>query len=246
MKRGPQTNTAVIWHDVECGGYDADLPLWAELAEAAGGPILDLGCGTGRVALHLAQLGFDVKGLDRDPDLVAALNERAGSLPASAEVGDARDFEIENEFAIALAPMQLLQLFGERAERVACLSCIAAHLRPSGRAALSIAEQVLPGVNGGGVEMIPDTREIDDWVYSSLPLEIAVEAEWIVVRRLRQTVSPDGDLSDETNEVRLRVCSADLLEREAKEVGLRPASRLRVPATEDHVGSTVVMLEREA
>ena len=45
----------VAWHDVECGGYDADLPLWRELAARRGGPVLDVGAGTGRVALDLAR-----------------------------------------------------------------------------------------------------------------------------------------------------------------------------------------------
>ena len=37
----------MVWHDVECGGYDADLTLWRELAREAGGPVLDVGAGTG-------------------------------------------------------------------------------------------------------------------------------------------------------------------------------------------------------
>ena len=45
---------AIAWHDAECGSYRADLPLWRELADEAGGPVLDLGCGSGRVALDLA------------------------------------------------------------------------------------------------------------------------------------------------------------------------------------------------
>ncbi len=45
------TAERAIWHDAECGAYAADLALWEELAAAAGGPVLDLGCGTGRVAL---------------------------------------------------------------------------------------------------------------------------------------------------------------------------------------------------
>src|SRR5439155_27271172 len=54
--------TEVMWHDLECGGYVEDLPLWRELA--GDGPVLDLGCGTGRVALDLAAHGVPVVGLD--------------------------------------------------------------------------------------------------------------------------------------------------------------------------------------
>ncbi len=87
-------NAAAIWHDVECGAYGADLSLWEELAERAGGPVLDLGCGTGRVALHLARRGHAVTGLDREPDLVEELNRRAEGLPARALTGDAREFSL--------------------------------------------------------------------------------------------------------------------------------------------------------
>ena len=55
---------AVRWHDLECGGYDVDLPLWRELAAEAGGPVLDVGAGTGRVALDLARRGVAVTALD--------------------------------------------------------------------------------------------------------------------------------------------------------------------------------------
>ena len=55
-----------VWHDVECGGYAADLPLWRELAAREAGPVLDVGAGTGRVALDLARAGHDVTALDRD------------------------------------------------------------------------------------------------------------------------------------------------------------------------------------
>ena len=51
---------SVIWHDLECGGYREDLPLWRALADRAGGPVLDVGAGTGRVALDLARAGHEV------------------------------------------------------------------------------------------------------------------------------------------------------------------------------------------
>jgi predicted RNA methylase len=93
-------NATTIWHDVECGAYSADLALWEEMAGEAGGPVLELGCGTGRVALHLARRGYPVVGVDLDPELVAALSERAGGLPVQAIAADARDFSSRPMFPL--------------------------------------------------------------------------------------------------------------------------------------------------
>lgn len=226
----------VIWHDVECGSYDADLPLWEELASDRGGPILDLGCGTGRVTSHLVRRGHEVCGLDLDPALIAGL--------ANAEAGDARDFALDRRFALALAPMQLVQLFADRKERIDCLRCVARHLTPGGLAAFAIVESMPAPVDSASP--LPDTRELDGWVYSSLPVDAQVDSESIRVRRLRQTVSPRGELEEELYEVGLRRLDAETLEAEAREAGLAPAGRRPIPPTDDHVGSTVVLLAKES
>jgi SAM-dependent methyltransferase len=233
----------VAWHDVECGAYSADLALWEELAGGAAGGILDLGCGTGRVGLHLARRGHSVTGLDVDAALLAAFGERAAELPAEMELGDAREFELGREFGLVLAPMQLVQLFAGAEERVECLRCVAGHLRPGGRAALAIVEE-MPAAGEGAP--LPDVREVDGWVYSSLPIETRAEDGSIVVRRLRQVVSPEGELSEGVDEVGLRRLPAGTLEREGVGAGLAPAGRREIPATDAHVGSTVVLLERRA
>jgi SAM-dependent methyltransferase len=233
---------SVVWHDVECGAYSADLVLWEELAARAQGPVLDLGCGSGRVALHLARRGHSVTGLDSDPELVAALRARAGELPAGAEVGDATQFDLGTEFALVLAPMQLVQLFEDRVQRVACLRRVAVHMRAGGLAAFAIVESMPPPVDDASP--LPDSREVDGWVYSSLPIDARVERGTIRVRRLRQTVSPPGGLAEELHEIGLRTLDAPGLEREAREAGLRPAGRRSIPPTDAHVGSTVVLMEK--
>jgi SAM-dependent methyltransferase len=236
---------AVLWHDLECGGYGADLELWEELAAEADGAILDLGCGTGRVALDLARRGHRVHGIDLDAELVAAFNERAAAaaLPARATAADAREFDLGEKFALVLAPMQFAQVLGGAAERLACLRCAGAHLRPGGRLALAIVDGMPAELVEEAPPPLPDTREVEGWVYSSLPLDAGLGAGTIVVRRLRQIVSPDGDLSDELDEVPLQILSAETIEAEAMEAGLPPTGRREIPPTESHVGSLVALLE---
>jgi SAM-dependent methyltransferase len=231
-----------IWHDVECGAYGADLKLWEGLSEAAEGPVLDLGCGTGRVTLHLARRGHPVIGLDVDPELVGVLTERADGLPVETVVADMRDFGLEGPVGLALAPMQTLQLLPGAADREACLRRVASHLRPGGRCAAAIIER-MPEPDDSPPPL-PDVREVDGWVYSSLAVEAAVGPEEIFVRRLRQTVSPAGALHEEGNEVRIATFPATRLEAEAAPAGLLPAARHEIPPTDIHVGCTVVVLEK--
>lgn len=239
-----KTPDRVIWNEVECGFYTADLPLWEQLAAGRDEPILELGCGAGRVVVHLArETGKLVIGLDSDDEAVAAVWERARGLEGDAEVGDARSFELAARFQLVLAPMQLIQLLPGRADRVCCFACVFEHLEPGGLAAFTVVEEVPSLPAGETSPPIPDVRQVDDWVYSSLPLPTEVRKGEIVLRRLRQIVAPDGALSEEVNEVVLQSLTAETIEQEASEMGLIPAGRREIPATEAHVGSTVVLLE---
>jgi len=235
---------ATIWHDVECGAYAADLPLWEELAERSGGTVLELGCGTGRVTLYLARRGHRVIGLDRDPELLAALAERGADFELSTVEADARAFELSEPVSLVLAPTHLLQLLPEAEQRAECLRSVAAALEPGGLLAAAIIES-MPEPDGAPPPL-PDVREVDGWVYSSLAIEAAVAPGEIVVRRLRQRVAPDGSLSEEPNEVRIATFSAEALEEEAATYGLVPAGRREIPPTSMHEGSLVVLLERSA
>ncbi len=236
-------SAASIWHDVECGAYSADLALWEEMAIEGDGPVLDLGCGTGRVALHLARRGHQVVGVDLEPELIASLLERGRGLPLEGIVADARDFDLEEDFSLALAPMQVLQLLPDSADRVACLRRVSARLRPGGRFAAAILER-MPEPDDSPPPL-PDVREVDGWVYSSLAVEVAVGPGEIVIHRLRQTVSPAGELSEEDNEVRITTFPASRLEAEAAEASMVAVARHEIPPTDIHVGSIVVVLGKE-
>jgi len=234
----------VLWHDLECGRYAADLPLWRELAADANAPILDLGAGSGRVALDLARAGHDVTALDLDPLLLAALRARAeaADLMLATVCADARDFTLERRFALVLAPMQTVQLLGGAAGRARMLRCAAACLAPGGLLACALAD-ALEGFDAAHSEPpLPDVLERDGWVYASQPVAVRADADGATIERVRQTVAPDGARTAEGDAVRLDRLDGDTLEAEGAAGGLRSAGRRFVEMTEEHVGSEVVLL----
>jgi SAM-dependent methyltransferase len=233
----------VTWHDVEHGSYDADLPLWRELAAAAGGSILELGAGTGRVAADLAANGHELVALDTDPDLLAELAERATSVITVQ--ADARSFALNTEFALILAPMQLVQILGGHEGRIAMLESVHAHLRPGGcfAAALSDPRDAVPA-GGPSSPPLPDIIERDGWVFSSQPLSVREEGGYVVIERRRQAVSPSGELEAEDARIVLDVLTVDEFELELRDVGLAAVERRNIPETLDHIRSTVVLCRR--
>jgi SAM-dependent methyltransferase len=246
VREAPPGDSAVLWHDVECGSYSADLPLWRELAAKADGAVLDLGCGTGRVALDLAERGHELTGVDSEPRFVEELRRRARArdLSITAVLGDARELRLEHSFALVLAPMQLLQIVGGAAGRLAVLRGVRRYLPPGGRFAAAITPPAASLAVEDEVPPLPDVLERDGWVLSSYPLEVRFEDSGVAVERLRQLVSPAGELSEELNTVRLDAVTAAGLEAEGGEAGLAAAGVAAIPETADHVGSTVVILER--
>jgi SAM-dependent methyltransferase len=239
-------NDAVVWHDVECGAYAADLPLWRELAARAGGPVLDLGAGTGRVALDLAARGHEVTAVDREPELLDELAERAAArgLEVTCLVADARELALDARFALAIAPMQFLQILGGPAGRSAVIGAAAASLTVGGHFATALAELEESVAPDDAALPVPDVGERDGWVYSSLPLDVRPEPGGVAVERLRQRVSPRGELDEERHTQLLDSLAVGQVEREAAEHGLVVVEHREIPPTADHVGSKVVVCRR--
>ena len=133
-------NLGALWHDLECGAYREDLPLWRELAMEAGGPVLDVGAGTGRVTLDLAAHGATVVAVDVDPALLEALAHRAAGLPVETVVADAREFTLTGACSLVLVPMQTLQLLGGARGRAAFLRARGPTWRREGCVAAALAD----------------------------------------------------------------------------------------------------------
>ena len=241
----PSVPTAVTWHDAECGGYGSDLPFWAALAESCGGPVLDLGAGTGRVTLHLAAAGHEVVAVESDGELAATLGRRAleRGLGESVEVvcADVRELALGRRFPLIVAPMQLMHMLGGPEGRRLTLKAVAGHLTPGGSFATAVLAEPLPP--SGPTEPLPDVREVEGWIHSSLPLEVRVEEDSLSIVRLRQLVAPGGELSEDLHELTVDRLPPGVLEREIAAAGLEITSHIAIPETDEHVGSVGLIME---
>jgi SAM-dependent methyltransferase len=234
--------TDVLWHDLECGGYDVDLPLWRELADREGSPVLDVGAGTGRVALDLARRGHEVVALDRDAALLGALRERGGTLHVTAVEADARDFDLGRRFPLILVPMQTVQLLGGPDGRARFLRRAREHLAPGGLLAAALADALEAFDAQHDVPPMPDLREVAGVVYASRPVAVRDLGDRAAIERVREVVTGDGTRTVTDDVVELDRVDPATLAAEAAALGLHAEAPRRLEPTLEYVGSTVVML----
>jgi SAM-dependent methyltransferase len=227
----------VMWHEVECGRYDADLPLWAELARAAPDGVLDVGAGTGRVALPLARAGHAVTALDIDPGLLAVLAERAEDIPVTILAGDAQDFVLDRPVGLVIVPMQTLQLLADRA---AFFACARRALVPGGRLAAAIATD-LESFDDPALRPLPDVGRIEGWTFVSQPVAIRVDERIYRIERIREIVAPDGEREQTGDVIELAHVSPAQLAEEAAAHGMEAEELRLIPETDEHVGAEVVV-----
>jgi precorrin-6B methylase 2 len=236
-----------IWQEVEFGSYGADLPVWVELAEAADGPVLELGAGAGRVALHLAGHGYEVIALEREADLAAELERAAADRGVTLTVvnGDLAEpdrLRLPEQPALVIGPLHVIQVL-EDDLRPALLESLLGLIAPGATLALTVVDETtLLSAGAASTQILPDMREFDGSVYSSEPLWVQVGDRVLTVRRLRERVSPEGQMERDVHDEILHRVDAETLEREAIEAGFHPMGRRKVSSGEHEADSVVVLL----
>jgi len=243
-----ESGEQAIWQQVEFGSYRADLPLWLELARSAGGPVLELGAGAGRVAVHLAEQGVQVMALEREPELVAELEDRAMRLEepfrvVRADLARPDEIRLPKEPGLVIAPLHVLQTLDPNG-RLALIGALRELVSPGAvLAAALVDESTLLSAGAAATQILPDMREVDDRVYASEPLWVQVGEDRLTVRRVRERVSPEGERERVVHDELLHRISPERLQLETQALDFRPAGTRAVRSGANEADSVVVLLE---
>lgn len=125
------------FYDAENVEMTEDLNLYSELAGRYGGPILDVGSGTGRVMLHLAQEGYNCVGVDTSPQMLERAKQKVSGLPDIAArtrfvLGDVSSYESEQQFRMILLPYHTFMHFQTQSLQLQVLNQLSRSLADGG------------------------------------------------------------------------------------------------------------------
>jgi len=114
-------------------------PAVAFLADhARGGPVLELGIGTGRLALPLVGRGLDVQGIELSPAMVAEMRKKPGGEDIAVTLGDMATAQVASTFTLAYLVRNTIMNLTTQDAQVACFANVSRHLRPGGRFVIEV------------------------------------------------------------------------------------------------------------
>jgi SAM-dependent methyltransferase len=204
-------------YDLQVPDWPGEIAFYRELASqaaAAGGAVLEVACGTGRVAVRLAQDGARLVGLDISPEMLAVARAKSdGMANVRWALGDMRSFELGEIFALVIIPGHAFQHMGTVRDQVACLECIRRHLATEGRLVLHLDHQDfgwLGGLCTGQSGVFGSPSEVVDpatghrvhtaraWSYEPATQAAILMLAW-------EEIGPDGEILDrwQTGPIRL-------------------------------------------
>jgi SAM-dependent methyltransferase len=139
------------FYDLLIGNYPIGLDFYVGLAKAARGPVLDVGCGTGRILLPCLQAGVDIEGLDLFPGMLERLRAKAEALGLKPTLhqADMAGFRLSRRFALIIIPFNAFVHNLTTETQLACLRACCEHLLPGGMLVIDLS---FPGLHWIGGE----------------------------------------------------------------------------------------------
>lgn len=143
MPEGPPPSPydAPELYDLLFDSLDFDVPYWLEVGRGAGGPVLEMACGSGRLLLPILRAGVAIDGFDASPAMVRRLEERARAegLEVRAEVADMRDFSLGRRYALVFCGFNGFAHCETVEDQLATLRRAREHLEPNGALVLHMS-----------------------------------------------------------------------------------------------------------
>ena len=121
-------------YDVAYAWHTEDIPFWVERAKRALGPVLEVGCGTGRVLIPMLAAGVDAEGIDLHPGMLEVLRKKAAAagVTAAVEPGDMRDFTMVRRYGLVTIPFRGFMHLLTTEDQLRALRCMREHLDAGG------------------------------------------------------------------------------------------------------------------
>ena len=151
------------FYDLIFREFADDLGLYRRLAKQVRGPVLEVGCGTGRVTIPCLKDGADVDGLDLEPNMLRTLERKAAALGLEARTyaADMRDFTLPRRYALILVTFNAFLHNLSTEDQLRTLRCCLAHLEPGGELVMHVSffSAAIVGELGGEPVLEMETRD---------------------------------------------------------------------------------------
>jgi len=168
-------------YDPWSAGVIEDISFYVEEALASGGPVVELGVGTGRIAIPVAMAGVDVIGVDSSAGMLAVCSERAREAGVDGRLdlrlGDLRRPPVSERVPLVTCPFRAYLHLASDEERLEALAAAAALLEPGGRLVFDVfapSRDDIEETDGRWIEREPGIDERADWDLQAQTLTLSV------------------------------------------------------------------------
>jgi ubiquinone/menaquinone biosynthesis C-methylase UbiE len=175
-----------LMYDEGMSDWPGEIDYYLKLANTVrekGQAVLDIACGTGRVALQLAQTGVRVVGMDLAADMLALAQKKSQGLPnVSWVLGDMRAFDLGERFGLVIIPVHSFQFMLSPQDQVECLECIRRHLLPNGLLVIHVDQNDPFWLGGIRSEKNPQFEYARIEIHPQTGARMRAQTKWVYER----------------------------------------------------------------